>query len=140
MGPVPNFFSPVVTISDLTDNAAEEIFGLALDVTGVTVASHGTQSFFSAASDPFHLRVQGKYDSFDNGAGNVFHPAANGTSTAMAQRIAFVGAASGKVEIVDIDYYISRGKLQLKNPIYGPLRASARRTLPMFSSSELTSP
>ena len=42
----------------------------------------------------------------------------------MAQRIAFVGAASGVIEIVDVAYYINRGKLQLKNPIYGPLRAS----------------
>ena len=28
------------------------------------------------------------------------------------------------IEIVDVAYYINRGKLQLKNPIYGPLRAS----------------
>ena len=33
-GPVPNFFSPLVTISDLTDNASEQVFGLALDLTG----------------------------------------------------------------------------------------------------------
>ena len=62
-GPVPNFFSPLVTISDLTDNASEQVFGLALDLNGSTVASHGSQSFFSAVSDPFHLRLQGKDDS-----------------------------------------------------------------------------
>ncbi|HEX3868425.1 MAG TPA: hypothetical protein VHV78_16795, partial [Gemmatimonadaceae bacterium] len=32
--------------------------------------------------------------------------------------------SSGVVEIVDIAYYINRGRLTLKNPIYGPLRAS----------------
>lgn len=123
-GPVPNFFSPLVTISDLTDNASEQVFGLALDLTGGTVASHGTQSYFGAVSDPFHLRLQGKFDSFDNGAGIAFHPDANGTLTPAGQRLAFVGAASGIIEIVDVAYYIARGKLQLKNPIYGPLRAS----------------
>src|SRR5262249_56976305 len=60
MGLVPNFFSPLVTISDLTDNASEEIFGLALDVTGETVASHGTQSFFSAVVRPFRPPLQRK--------------------------------------------------------------------------------
>ncbi|HEY9227862.1 MAG TPA: hypothetical protein VIP11_14490 [Gemmatimonadaceae bacterium] len=123
-GPVPNFFSPLVTISDLTDNASEQVFGLALDFPGTTVASHGTQSFFSSVSDPFHLRLQGKYDSFDNGAGVTFHPNANGTMSAPDERLAFVGAKSGQIEIVDIAYYVSRGKLQLKYPIYGPLRAS----------------
>jgi hypothetical protein len=28
------------------------------------------------------------------------------------------------IEVVDIAYYVNRAKLQLKNPIYGPLRAS----------------
>ena len=46
-GPVPNFFSPLVTISDLTDNASEQVFGLALDINGGTVASHGSQSYFA---------------------------------------------------------------------------------------------
>ncbi|MGH7616732.1 MAG: hypothetical protein ACREPM_05835 [Gemmatimonadaceae bacterium] len=124
IGPVPSFFSPLVTISDLTDNASEQIFGLALDLTGGTVASHGSQSFFAAVSDPFHLRLQGKYDSFDNGAGITFAPGADGVLSPAAQRLAFVGASSGIVEIVDIAYYINRGKLTLKNPIYGPLRAS----------------
>ena len=123
-GPMPNFFSPLVTILDLTDNASEQVFGLALDLHGATVASHGSQSFFSTVSDPFHLRLQGKYDSFDNGAGIAFHPNATGTLTPMDQRLAFVGGASGVIEVVDIAYYINRGRLQLKNTIYGALRAS----------------
>jgi hypothetical protein len=123
-GVVPNFFSPLVTISDLTDNASEQVFGLALDLTGGTVASHGLQSYFASVADPFHLRLQGKYDSFDNGAGIAFHPSADGIKTPVGQRLAFVGASSGVIEVVDVAYYINRGKLQLKNPIYGPLRAS----------------
>lgn len=123
-GPVPNFFSPLVTISDLTDNASEQVFGIALDSTGGTVGAHGSQSFFSSVSDPFHLRLQGKYDSADDGAGITFDPSANGVLTPQQHRLAFVASSSGQIEIVDIAYYIGRGKLQLKNPIYGPLRAS----------------
>ena len=123
-GPLPNFFSPLVTINDLTDNASEKVFGLAVDRTGSTVAAHGTQSYFASVSNPFHLRLQGKYDSFDDGAGIAFHPSADGTNTPQDQRLAFIGAASGVVEVVDIAYYVNRARLQLKSPIYGPLRAS----------------
>ena len=123
-GIVPNFFSPLVTISDLTDNASEQVFGLGLDLRGNTVAAHGLQSYFAAVSDPFHLRLQGKYASGDNGAGLVFHPRADGTATPMPNRIAFAASSTGRIDIIDIAYYISRGRLQLKNTIYGPLRAS----------------
>jgi len=123
-GPVPQFFSPLVTIADFTDNASEHVFGLAMDLNGMTVAAHGLQSYFGAVSDPFHLRLQGKFDSFDDGAGIAFHPQANGVLTPSNQRLAFVGSASGVIEIVDVAYYINRGKLPLKNRIYGPLRAS----------------
>ena len=123
-GPVPQFFSPLVTIADFTDNASEHVFGLAMDLNGLTVAAHGLQSYFGAVSDPFHLRLQGKFDSFDDGAGIAFHPQANGVLTPKEQRLAFVGAARGEIEIVDVAYYINRGKLPLKNRIYGPLRAS----------------
>jgi hypothetical protein len=123
-GVAPGFFSPHVTVTDLTDNASESVFGVALDLHGATVASHGSQAYFAFVADPFHLRLQGKYDSFDDGAGIAFHPSADGVLTPMASRIAFVASASGKIEIVDIAYYINRGTIQLKNPIYGPLRVS----------------
>ena len=123
-GVAPNFFSPLVTISDFTDNASERVFGLALDRSGGTVAAHGTQSYFGAVEEPFHLRLQGKYDSFDDGAGIAFHPNADGTLTPQDQRLAFVAAASGQIEVVDIAYYTNRARLMLKHPIYGPIRAS----------------
>jgi hypothetical protein len=123
-GAVPNFFSPLVTVQDLTNNASEKVFGLALDRSGGTIASHGLQSYFAMVADPFHLRLQGKYDSADNGAGIAFHPKADGILTSADNRLAFVGSASGVIEVIDIAYYISRGRIQLKSPIYGPLRTS----------------
>jgi len=123
-GPFPGFFSPGVSVRDLIDNANERVFGLAVDSTGLTLAAHGSQSYLAAINNPFHLRLQGKYDSFDNGAGVTFHPGANGYTTVASDRLAFVGSQSGYIEIVDIAYFLNRGKLTLKGNLYGPLRAS----------------
>ena len=120
----PQFSSPRVTVRDLTENAAERVFGLALDRTGRTMASHGLESYITEVLSPFHLRLQGKYNSLDAGAGIALHPDADGRNTPMAQRLAFVASSTGDIEIVDIAYFINRGRLNLKYPIYGPLRAS----------------
>ena len=123
-GVVPKLFSPMVTVYDLTDNASEKVFGIAIDQNGLQVASHGLQTYFAAVDDPFHLRLEGKFDSFDNGAGIAFHPRANTVYSANADRVAFVANSAGSIEIVDVSYYISRGRLLTKNGLYGPLRAS----------------
>jgi hypothetical protein len=123
-GSMPGFFSPAVTVRDLIDNASEQVFGIAVDSTGATVASHGAQAYFASIANPFHLRLQGKYDSFDNGAGIAFDPGATGYTTPAADRLAFVGSQTGFIEIVDIAYFLTRGKLTLKSNLYGPLRVS----------------
>lgn len=123
-GPKPGFFSPGVAVTDLIDNANEPVFGVAVDSTGATLAAHGNESYFAAIQNPFHLRLQGKYNSFDNGAGIAFDPGANGYTTVSSDRLAFAGSQDGHIEIIDIAYYLQRGKLTLKNNLYGPLRAS----------------
>jgi hypothetical protein len=75
------FFSPVISQLDLTANTAERVNGLALDLTGATMAAHGIESYFTAVDLPFHLRLQGKYTSNASGAGIVFHPQANGVTS-----------------------------------------------------------
>ncbi|HET9424609.1 MAG TPA: Ig-like domain-containing protein [Gemmatimonadaceae bacterium] len=120
----PQFLSPVVTVRDLTENASERVFGLALDRTGKNIGAHGLQSYLSEIDNPFHLRLQGKYDSNDNGAGVAFHPDADGRTTPMLARLLFVASSTGDIEVVDAAYFINRGKLALKYPIYGPLRAT----------------
>jgi hypothetical protein len=120
----PQFSSPLVTVRDLTENASERVFGLALDKFGKNVIAHGLESYLAEVESPFHLRLQGKYNSFDEGAGIALHPNADGRNTPMPSRLAFVASASGEIEIIDIAYFINRGKLTLKYPIYGPLKAS----------------
>jgi hypothetical protein len=124
VGPMPGVFSPGVTVKDLIDNAAEPVFGLGLDMLGKTLIVHGAQSYFAAIEDPFHLRLQGKYDSFDVGAGVAFHPNADGTLSPEPERVAFVASSNGTIEVVDAAYYVSRGKINIKGMLYGALRAS----------------
>lgn len=120
----PQFSSPLVTVRDLTENAAERVFGLALDKFGKNLIAHGLESYLTEVENPFHLRLQGKYNSFDTGAGIALHPDADGRNTPMPSRLAFVASSTGEIEIVDIAYFINRGRLTLKYPIYGALKAS----------------
>jgi hypothetical protein len=122
--PFPDFFSPVVTTRDIMENAAEPVFGLALDRQGRIAAIHGQQSYFASIENPFHLRLQGKFDSFDAGAGIAFHPNTDGILTPEAERLAFVASANGTIELVDAAYYVQRGRLNVRGKLYGPLRAS----------------
>ena len=39
-------------------------------------------------------------------------------------RTAFVASANGAIEVVDAAFYINRGSLQIKNNLYGPIRAT----------------
>jgi hypothetical protein len=127
-GPVPPFISPLVTTQDIMDNANERIFGISIDSTGLQIGSHGLNSYFAAIDNPFHLRLEGTYDSFDNGAGIAFHPGAMSVNSTNDARVAFVATTSGEIEIVDVAYFINRGHLITKAGLYGSLRAS--RALP----------
>lgn len=123
-GFAPGFFSPHITVTDITDNASEQVFGLAIDRTGLQITAHGLQTYVAAVDNPFHLRLDGVYDSFDNGAGVAYHPLANSTLSANADRVLFTATASGIIEIVDVAHYNNRGRLTTKGNLYGPLRAT----------------
>jgi hypothetical protein len=130
------FFSPLTTQTDILNNASEHVFGIALDAVGSTIAVHGQQaSYFANVEIPFHLRLQGQaITNISGGGGIAFHPDAqvfvNGAfSTNDATRLAFVASigsdnASGEIDIIDAAFYVQRGRLQLKNKLFGPLRAS----------------
>jgi hypothetical protein len=120
----PGFFSPAVTVTDIVDNASEKVFGLAIDATGLQVTSHGLQTYMAALDLPFHLRLDGVYDSFDNGAGVAYHPLANSTLSLAENRVSFSATASGVIEVIDVAHYNNRGRFVTKGNLYGPLRAS----------------
>jgi hypothetical protein len=141
-GPQPGYFSPAVTVVDLLNNASERVFGLGLDKYGSTVAVHGSLSYFAFVEAPFHLRLQGSYNSFSSGAGITFHPSAdlrNGFFTSSltdSTRTAYVASANGSIQIVDAKFYVGRGAMQTRDNFYGPLRAS----LPFISDNPGVAP
>ncbi|MDE3172421.1 MAG: hypothetical protein KGN74_05060 [Gemmatimonadota bacterium] len=121
--------STTIPIQDIMENASDVVTGLAIDSTGLMVGAHGLdQSYFAAVPDYLHLRLQGIYNSQDQGAGIAFDPGANGFTTDGPDQLAFVASANGTIEIVDVAHYNNRGTLRLKYPLYGPLRAT--RPLP----------
>lgn len=125
----PRFHSPIITQFDLTNQAAERIFGVAIDRTGRTVAAHGIQSYYSAVDDPFHLRLQGVYgDAGTGGAGIAYHPLADGNTTPCVlpciERTSFIAAGDKTIHALDIAHFIRRGRFELKHQLYGPLRVS----------------
>jgi len=133
VGAAPGFFSPAITVDDISDNASDKITGLALDLTGLQVLVHGTRTYVAAVDNPFHMRLDGSYDSFDNGAGVAYHPLANSTLTAVANRVAFTATRSGVIEVFDVAHYNNRGRYVTRGNLYGPLRAS----LPMAGDAAL---
>lgn len=120
----PGFFSPNIPVQDLLNNASESVSGVALDATGQTMAARGANSYFTTVDNPFHLRLQGEYNSFGTGAGIAFHPLANGLTSPSNASLAFVASSNGSIELVDIAHYVNRGVLPIKANLYGPLRAS----------------
>ena len=124
-GGQPTFFSKDIQVRDLQENASEKVFGLALDSLGLQLLAHGDKSFVATVDLPFHLRLDGIYDSFDNGAGVAFHPGAQGTNTAaVTDRVAFTATKSGVIEVFDVAHYNNRGRMVTKGNLYGPLRVT----------------
>jgi hypothetical protein len=122
--PLPGFFSPAISVRDLVHNASEQVFGVAIDSTGLQVTSHGLQTYMAAIDVPFHLRLDGVYDSFDNGAGVAYHPRAKSTLSQVDHRVSFSATASGVIEVIDVAHYNNRGRFITKGNLYGPLRVS----------------
>ena len=119
-----------ISMQDVINNASAIVTGLAIDSTGQLVGAHGSQaSYFASIPQPLNLRLQGTYQSQDQGAGIAFSPGANGPTTAnLNDRIAFVASANGTIDIVDVAHFNNRGTLRLKYGLYGPIRAT--RPLP----------
>jgi hypothetical protein len=125
--PAGPFFSPLITQFDLTNQAAERVFGVAIDSTGLTIGAHGAQSYFSSVDNPFHLRLQGIYaDAGSGGAGIAYHPRANGTGSPTCERLAFVADGSKAIHATDLAFFIRRGRFDLKHQLYGPIRVTRR--------------
>ena len=85
---------------------------------------NGRESYFFDVASPFHLRLAGKFNTFDEGAGVAYHPDNVGDLTPEAARVAFIASANGTIEISDTYHYTSRGVLPVRANLYGPIRVA----------------
>ena len=113
-------YSAPIDVRDLTNNASDKVFGVAINNNSTNIAVHGVETFFSDSS----LRLQGKFATFSTGAGVAFHPQNVDEETAdLAARVAFVASGDASIQIVDTYSYRLRGRIPIRANLYGPLRA-----------------
>jgi hypothetical protein len=113
-------YSAPIEVKDLTNNASDHVFGLAINGNSTNIAVHGIETFFSDSS----LRLQGKYATFNTGAGVAFHPGNVDEETAdLKARVAFVASGDFSIQIVDSYSYRLRGRIPIRSNLYGALRA-----------------
>jgi hypothetical protein len=113
-------YSASIDVRDLTNNASDKVFGIAINNNSTNVAVHGVETFFADSS----LRLQGKFATFNTGAGVAFHPDNVDEETAtLSARVAFVASGDASIQIVDSYSYRLRGRIPIRANLYGPLRA-----------------
>jgi hypothetical protein len=114
-------YSAPIEVTDLTSNASDKVFGLDINQNSRNIGVHGTETFFADSS----LRLQGKYATFNTGAGIAFHPDNRDENTADSlARVAFVASGDMSIQIVDSYSYRLRGRIPIRKNLYGALRAS----------------
>ncbi|MGQ0648604.1 MAG: YncE family protein [Gemmatimonadaceae bacterium] len=113
-------YSAPIEVHDLTNNASDRVFGLDINRNSSNIGVHGAETFFADSS----LRLQGKYATFNTGAGIAFHPDNVDENTPeLLARVAFVASGDKSIQIVDSYSYRLRGRIPIRTNLYGPLRA-----------------
>lgn len=113
-------YSRPLEIVDLTSNASDKVYGLDINNNSSNIGVHGVETFFADSS----LRLQGKFATFNTGAGIAFHPLNIDEFTAdTLARVAFVASGDFSIQVVDTYSYRLRGRIPLRTNLYGPLRA-----------------
>lgn len=114
-------YSAPIEVADLTNNASDKVYGLDINQNSSNIGVHGVETFFADSS----LRLQGKFATFNTGAGIAFHPGNVDENTAdSTARVAFVASGDKSIQIVDSYSYRLRGRIPIRENLYGPLRAT----------------
>ncbi len=114
-------YSAPLEVADLTNNASDRVFGIDVNQNSVNIGVHGIETFFADSS----LRLQGKFATFNTGAGIAFHPDNRDENTGNnLARVAFVASGDMSIQIVDSYSYRLRGRIPIRHNLYGALRAA----------------
>ena len=113
-------YSDGVEVVDLTNNASDQVFGVALNNNSSMLGVHGVGAFFGDTA----LRLQGTVN-MGGGAGIVFHPEHNsaGNMPDPLHRSAFVAEGDTTIAVLDTYFFRQRGTLPLKHNVTGAIRA-----------------
>ena len=117
------FFSPGISVTDLTNNASEKVFGLALNSNSSSLAAHGNLTYFADVDElAFHQRLQGTVAS-GPGAGIAFHPDNNGAQSD-THGVAFIATGNSSILVADSWNFYVRREIPIAASITGALVAS----------------
>lgn len=119
-------------VLDLTNNAAERVFGVALNYDGTFGVARGNQAyFFSIDPQRLELRLQGSEIPLRGGAGAALHPlhanAVSATGRAVHEpntHLAFMGTGEGTIDIYNTVHFFRTGRIFVRDVVSGPLRAA----------------
>lgn len=129
-----------ISVNDLTDNASDKVFGLAVDSLGLSVAANGAQTFFADIdrSALFNLRLQGSYRTNLAGAGVAYHPLYKEATSDTLTRVAFASQGDTSIAVIDAYNFVLRKVLPLRTALYGPIRAVLPTAAELTADPELT--
>jgi hypothetical protein len=114
--------SSQMNVVDLVNNAAERVFGLALNTNGQLGVARGSESAYYFDRS---LRLQGEFRSgMANGAGGaVLHPLHAGMGGSAVSRLSFVPTSSRTIKLIDSYHFFERGEIHIRDNVVGPVRA-----------------
>jgi hypothetical protein len=127
-------YSDGIEVVDMTNNASDRVFGVALNMNSSMLGVHGTGAFFGDTA----LRLQGTVE-MGGGAGIVFHPEHDGTGNLAdpLKRVAFVAEGDTTIAILDTYFFRQRGTLPLKINVTGAIRAVLPTAAELAADPEL---
>jgi hypothetical protein len=114
------------SVKDLTNNASDRVFGLAVDSLSQTLLANGTSAFFADinASALFNLRLQGSFQTSLPGNGVAYHPqAVCSIGGNVHTRVAFVMQGDSSIAVVDCFAFRMSKVIPVRTALYGPMRA-----------------
>lgn len=110
-------------VSDYMANSFARVQGVGINFDGELAAIKGDSTYVFDRT----LRLQGIFQSRGSTGGLDFHPSNRGPNTGdLRTRLAFVASSEPVIEIYDSWCFKRVGRVPIRDPIIGPVRASRR--------------
>jgi hypothetical protein len=113
-----------ISVTDLTNNASDQVYGLAVDSVSSQALANGNAAFYAdlSASALFNLRLQGSFQTTLPGNGVAYHPK-NVPGGLTKNRVSFVMQGDTSIAVVDNFTFRQWKVIPVRTALYGPMRA-----------------